>query len=242
MRTAFEVDEEEVEEATQPMRPEERLPDREFTLSSATLLAIFFGLVLVCGLCFGFGYTLGRRAPAESGDASGTVQAASPAYDAQPKPSAAQASGSQPGVQPKETPLPDSPQETDSTVVAPEPEPATAEVKPALRTVVPVAEHPLPAVIKPTVQPAAVVSVPATPSATGSALPATFMVQIAAVSNPVDADVLVSALQKHGYSVTVRRESGDSLMHVQVGPFNSRTDAIAMRQKLLADGYNAILK
>ena len=68
------------------------------------------------------------------------------------------------------------------------------------------------------------------------------MVQIAAISNPADADVLVSALQKRGYSVTARSFSGDPYIHVQVGPFSSRADAIAMRQKLLGDGYNAILK
>jgi DedD protein len=68
------------------------------------------------------------------------------------------------------------------------------------------------------------------------------MVQIAAVSNPADADVLVNALRKRGYSATVRHQPGDSLMHVQVGPFSARTDAVAMRQKLLSDGYNAILK
>jgi cell division septation protein DedD len=68
------------------------------------------------------------------------------------------------------------------------------------------------------------------------------MVQIAAISNAADADVLVRALEKHGYSVTVRHAPTDTLMHVQVGPFANRADAIAMRQKLLADGYNAILK
>jgi cell division septation protein DedD len=68
------------------------------------------------------------------------------------------------------------------------------------------------------------------------------MVQIAAISNPADADVLMGALQKRGYTVTARRTTTDSLIHVQVGPFTNRADAIAMRQKLLADGYNAILK
>jgi len=68
------------------------------------------------------------------------------------------------------------------------------------------------------------------------------MVQIAAVSNQADADVLLSALRKRGYSVTVRHEPGDSLMHVQVGPFANPADARAMRQKLLSDGYNAILR
>jgi cell division septation protein DedD len=68
------------------------------------------------------------------------------------------------------------------------------------------------------------------------------MVQIAAISNPADADVLVNALQKRGYTVAVRRTTTDSLIHVQVGPFSNKADAIAMRQKLLSDGYNAILK
>jgi cell division septation protein DedD len=68
------------------------------------------------------------------------------------------------------------------------------------------------------------------------------MVQIAAISNPADAEVLVSALQKRGYFVSARRFTGDPLIHVQVGPFSNRADAIAMRQKLLSDGYNAILK
>lgn len=68
------------------------------------------------------------------------------------------------------------------------------------------------------------------------------MVQIAAISNAADADVLTKALQKRGYTVTTRHLPSDSLIHVQVGPFANRTDAIAIRQKLLSDGYNAILK
>jgi cell division septation protein DedD len=68
------------------------------------------------------------------------------------------------------------------------------------------------------------------------------MVQIAAVSHSEDADVLVSALRKHGYAVSTRRDPADGLLHVQVGPFASRGDAVAMRQKLLNDGYNAIVE
>ncbi|MGD0097072.1 MAG: SPOR domain-containing protein [Terracidiphilus sp.] len=65
------------------------------------------------------------------------------------------------------------------------------------------------------------------------------MVQIAAVSHQEDADVLVSALRKRGYAVTMRRDPTDSLFHVRIGPFASRDDANAARQKLLNDGYNA---
>jgi DedD protein len=68
------------------------------------------------------------------------------------------------------------------------------------------------------------------------------MVQIAAVSHQEDAQVLVAALQKHGYSVVIRNDPRDNLLHVQLGPFATRDEAKAMRAKLLADGYNAILK
>ena len=68
------------------------------------------------------------------------------------------------------------------------------------------------------------------------------MVQIAAVSHPEDADVLVSALRKRGYAVSMHRDPLDALIHVQVGPFPSHNDATVMRQKLLNDGYNAIVQ
>ena len=67
------------------------------------------------------------------------------------------------------------------------------------------------------------------------------MVQVAAVSHPEDANVLMAALRKRGYTVTARRESDDSLIHVQIGPFANRADANAMSQRLLNDGYNAVV-
>jgi cell division septation protein DedD len=68
------------------------------------------------------------------------------------------------------------------------------------------------------------------------------MVQIAQVSQAEDAEVLVNALRKRGYTVAARRELSDNLIHVQTGPFVNRNDANAMRQKLLNDGYNAIVQ
>ena len=68
------------------------------------------------------------------------------------------------------------------------------------------------------------------------------MVQIAAVSHTEDAEMLVNALKRRGYAVTVRRDIADTLLHVQTGPFANRSDADAMRQKLLNDGYNAIVQ
>jgi cell division septation protein DedD len=68
------------------------------------------------------------------------------------------------------------------------------------------------------------------------------MVQVAAVSHAEDADVLVDALRKRGYAVTERRDPADGLIHVRIGPFASREEANRWRDKLLGDGYNAIVQ
>jgi cell division septation protein DedD len=224
--------------------------DREVTLSSTTLLLIFFGLVLICALFFGLGYTLGRRStPATSSPLPGSAAASSafPSSGALKPSAAAQPSTAQPEAI-SETPAPEPTEDStgDSAqpeAAAPNPAPRPAP-KPAI-TPAPEAAAPAPrqvrAALPTTASPAPEA---ATPAATGTptGTPTGTMVQIAAISNPADADVLVRALQKHGYTVTVRHATTDTLLHVQVGPFANRPDAIAMRQKLLSDGYNAILK
>ena len=68
------------------------------------------------------------------------------------------------------------------------------------------------------------------------------MVQIAAVSNTEDADVLTAALRKRGYVVTARRDPADNLIHVRIGPFPTLDEANRWKMKLLNDGYNAIVQ
>ena len=46
---------------------------------------------------------------------------------------------------------------------------------------------------------------------------ATIMVQIAAISQQQDADVLMSALRRRGYAVVSHREALDGLIHVRSG-------------------------
>jgi DedD protein len=70
----------------------------------------------------------------------------------------------------------------------------------------------------------------------------TFMVQVAAVSKQEDAEILVSALRKKQYPVFIANSPGDALFHVQVGPLTSQQDAETMKNRLSADGYNAIVK
>ena len=237
MRTTYEEDEEELEAADHESGRES---GRELNLSSTTLLAIFFGIVLICGLFFGFGYTLGRRAPSEAMTAEPVaVQAATAPIGSQPKPSAAQ-SGTAPKVE--STPAPEDPQPTADTSVSDTPQPVPApQVKPAAATQSQPAETVKTSPqVKLALTPASQIVTPSGQPAASST--AQIMVQIAAVSNAADADVLVTALHKHGYTASARHEPKDALIHVQIGPFASKAEALAMRQKLQSDGYNAILK
>jgi cell division septation protein DedD len=38
------------------------------------------------------------------------------------------------------------------------------------------------------------------------------------------------------------RDAADRLIHVRIGPFSNRNEANAMRDKLLGDGYNAMVQ
>ncbi|MGD0891680.1 MAG: SPOR domain-containing protein [Terracidiphilus sp.] len=215
------------------MEPAHQRRDTELTLSSMTLLGIFFGLVLLCGLCFGLGYSMGHRG------AAGPTVALQPEANAQttlqsdgshPKPSASEA----PPAQPVPT---DTTSSTDGTDAGPIPptggQPAqnvsgssATPTQPQVRPALPAAANPA--------QPGT--TIPAVPGA------GTLMVQVAAVSNQEDADVLTGALRKRGYPVSERRDAGDGMVHVRIGPFTTRDDANKWRLKLLNDGYNAIVQ
>jgi len=75
-----------------------------------------------------------------------------------------------------------------------------------------------------------------------SNLNGTYTVQVAAVSKQEDADILASALRKRQYPVFIASATADALFHVQVGPFSTQQDAETTRNRLSADGYNAIVK
>jgi DedD protein len=69
-----------------------------------------------------------------------------------------------------------------------------------------------------------------------------YTVQVAAVTKQEDADILATALRKKQYPVFIASSVGDALFHVQVGPFSNQPDAETMKNRLSADGYNAIVK
>jgi DedD protein len=104
-----------------------------------------------------------------------------------------------------------------------------------------------PAASAPAVKPQLVAQTISTSAAPAQVTPATdsssaVMVQIAAVKSRPDAEALAAALRQNGFQPTVRTEAQDKLIHVQIGPFNSRDEAKTMRQKLSSAGYNAFIK
>ena len=210
--------------------------DREISLGAPTILGIFFLIALVCAIFFGFGYGIGRKSPVAVGPATDTVEASSIKTSGAAKPA--------PGVAPAETSVANAdngsseattpqlpqPEQPAASVSEPEParKPATAKSSPS--TVAPVATKAVPTPLPPA------------PHTAAAAAGAPALVQVAAVSHQEDADILLNALKRRGYSVAVRHEPQDKLLHVQIGPLPTRKDADTMRQRLLADGYNAIVK
>jgi DedD protein len=230
---------------------EEETTAREITLSTASLLGIFFGLVLICGVFFGFGYSLGRgteqgaqAASLRTGPASSAAESDDTSSAAnQQQPAAPPSAQSQDNAEaPAKAALPvvvkhakpDDAEDTsgeDATAAPPK------HVSQALVAATESAAQP-----KPSARVAPPVTVAASPAPGAAPAPGKPMVQIAAVARQEDADVLVSALRQRGYGVVVRNDPQDKLLHVQVGPFADRTQATAIKQKLLSDGYNAIIK
>ena len=209
--------------------------DRELTLSTGAILGIFFGLVLLCGVCFGVGYNMGRKSlptPLALNDASteGLGDTNSGPKPAAGSPADTTALATPAVVAPAPTPVP-----------APKPAPVVRKPPPVDADAVPAAQ---PAADAADVPPARSVSPSALlPGATAApAQGGSIMVQVASVSHQEDADLLVGALRARGYTVSARPTGADNFIHVQVGPFNNKKDAEAMRQRLLADGYNALLK
>ena len=201
--------------------------DTEITLSTGKMLGLFFGLVVLCGVFFGLGYSLGR---------AGTHSALPGAEQAQAPPG----SGAHPAATPK-TAAPATLTGDLTFYKAVEQKDANAQ---------------LPATSAPAATPpantAAATPAPAAqdakPAATDAPDPMTvnsaaYFVQVAAVTKSDDAQALVDALKKKQYSAfSTTNSPTDRLFHVQIGPFADVKDAEATKAKLISDGYNPILK
>ena len=220
--------------------------DREISLGTSTILLIFFAIALVCSGFFGFGYSLGRKSaqPVAATTTEATSSSASDAFrlfKTSPKTPAGQA---------VTTPATsDSTDSVSTAAKAAQPAPAPFKVAAASK---PAAFDPDASVVgdRPVAAPAvkvtpdvrkanaqAAVAAAGAPAATAGSI-----VQVSAFRRQEDADMVASALRKKGYTVFVRTEPQDSYLHVQLGPYASKKDAEAMKDRLSADGFNALVK
>jgi cell division protein FtsN len=215
--------------------------EREISLGTPAILGIFFALALVCACFFGFGYTLGRKSVQS---ANADTAAANP--ETSSNGSAKPAAGSffnqptEPAPQPAQDVSASPPAQIDTTSAA-----SAATLTPTKSAVSP-ADTMIAGEKPPGAPQPAASAQPATSAlqltTNNQQLTTSFVVQIAAVSSQDVADILISSLQKKGYTVAVRHEPQDKLLHVQIGPFPDKKQAIAMQQRVLADGFNAIVK
>jgi DedD protein len=189
--------------------------DTEITLGTGKMLALFFGLVALCAVFFGMGFSLGK-----SSVKSGSDPVSGVATPGGVRPTAVKSNNPRPpsdltfykAVGQKDA---DAQLTTGSTDAPASPGAATksqaddSTAPPALNAV----------------------------SSQNS-----YFVQVAAVSKQEDAQALVDALKKKQYTAFAASTPGDKLFHVQVGPFSDIKDAEMARGKLVSDGYNPILK
>jgi cell division septation protein DedD len=198
--------------------------DTEIILGTGKLLAIFFGLVAICGTFFGLGYSLGRSSspmalqngqPSKVAASVGTkplagVTVSTPANPPEATATPASDPNAAANSQVDQVPPADQASATDAGVVK-----STSNQADERKT--------------------------ATPELASEA--GNITVQVAAVTKQEDAEALVAALRRKNYPVFVSPNvTTDNLYHVQVGPFAELKDAETMKSKLAGDGYNAIVK
>ena len=187
--------------------------DTEITLGTGRMLLLFFGLVGICALFFGLGYSLGKGSSKPA-----TAAAEQPAKTDSKSPAASNSA-----AKPATGNLSFYQAVKNSST---EGEPATAASDSS--------DTPVAAATAAGVNPQPLV---------GTLDSGSYYVQVAAVSKKDDAQALLSALKKKSFAVFIAsNEPHDRLYHVQVGPFGTVKDAEAVRARLVAEGYNPIVK
>lgn len=193
--------------------------DTEITLGTGKMLALFFGLVALCAVFFGIGFSLGRSSvqigPVDVSAATATTTTGGL------RPSAVKTNGPTP---PADMTFYKAVQSKDENNQV-----AAKDVS--------TPENSAPDTNSPATPPAATPADPAAAPAMNS-----YYVQVAAVSKAEDAEALVDALKKKEYPAFSTGVPTDKLIHVQVGPYVEIKDAEGIRAKLVSDGYNPILK
>ncbi len=199
--------------------------DTEITLGTGRMLVIFFVFVLVCAFFFAIGFSLGRKTAMAGAGSLLSPPAGAPSTVV--RPSAAKTDASQATPQSGNFSFYKAVGEKNADAALTPPD---SKTQPATTTATPTAEAPKEALDAGT-------------AALASSTTVGYYVQVAAVSRQEDAGALVEALKKKQYPAFIANNpSGDKFYHVQVGPYAELKDAESMRNRLVSDGYNPIVK
>ena len=188
--------------------------DTEITLGTGKMLLLFFGLVALCAVFFGMGYSLGKNSARPSGDPLAANGVSSV------RPTAVKANEPRP---PSDLTFYKAVEQKDPNTDTGFFKAGGCARKPrspgcSRRQRCPSGSH------------------------RGDSGQSNYFVQVAAVSKQEDAAALVDALKKKQYAAFAANTPGDKLFHVQVGPFADIKVAENARSQLVKDGYNPILK
>ncbi|MBZ5651040.1 MAG: SPOR domain-containing protein [Acidobacteriia bacterium] len=186
--------------------------DTEITLGTGKMLALFFGLVALCAVFFGMGFSLGKNSGRTNVELQGGTGASAV------RPTAVKAAEAR------------APSDLTFYKAVEQKDPQADLTAKSADTLASTAAKGGPA------------DADAPPDPTAISGQNSYFVQVAAVSKQEDAAALVDALKKKQYAAFAASAGGDKLFHVQVGPFADIKDAETARGQLVKDGYNPILK
>ncbi len=203
--------------------------DQEFelVLGNKQILSFFFLVILLFGVFFFFGYSVGYdRAESDRELAMATVEPIVESPDAVRVPDALL----------KKVPSREVAPEVAPSAEAVAPDPGRARVTPASRPV-PTAEKPRPFR---ELEPAAGSRKPA--AVDPAVVARSIHLQVAALRVQSDGRLLADKLSAKGYPAMLFNQGGDGWVRVLVGPFRTTDAAKEYRRKLKAEGFDSILR
>ena len=194
----------------------ETIDTAEVHWGTSTILAVFFAASLISAVFFGLGYSFGRGGTAKMVAGTGGIGAAG-----------------------SEQPVDQVADRNSSGAIRRDGE-STRAMHAASRKAASVPVGHLAAVSVVAKKPAAIEmhAKAALPDVTAGH----YMVQVGAIGNRRDAQMLVAQLHKRGFHSGIYPGKHDKYLHVQIGPFTTAEQANAMRHRVAADGFHAILK
>ena len=194
--------------------------DAELSLSTGVILALFFGVTLISAVFFGMGYSFGvtHGVTADVLSLHGLLHGSTPSVPAATISTSSAATQVVPAA-PVQSTAP-----ADSAAMQTASAPADTSVAMASEQ-----------------SSSAVLGDPMMHTQAHAAT-AIYMVQIAASASRHDAQFLIAKLHRSGLHARLHHAVQDRFFRVQLGPFASRGDATAMRNKVLAAGFKAIVK